>query len=90
MRLTTSSAVRGGSGKSCQHVTPSIKRLEPPAPSIKRVVPPETLDECRESAAAYDLRHSVRLIPLYIGVYFVAVVLGWGLTAVVIAAWFRP
>ena len=59
----------------------------------KRLAPPETPDECRQSDAvdaAYDVRHSVRSVSLCVGVYFVAVVLGWCLSAVVVAAWFRP
>jgi hypothetical protein len=80
VRLSTSSLVGGGSGKP----------VHASAPSVKRLAPPETPAECQQCDEGYAESHSLRLIPLYIGVYFVAVVLGWACMAVVVAAWFRP
>lgn len=80
MRLTISSLLRGASGKP-SHAS---------APSVNRLAPPETPAECQQCDEAYDVRHSVRAVSLCVGVYFVAVVLGWCLSAVVVATWFRP
>ena len=80
MRLTISSLLRGASGKPSHASVPRVKRL----------APPETPAECQQCDEGYAESHSLRLIPLYIGVYFVAVVLGWACMAVVVATWFRP
>lgn len=79
MRLAQYSATTQAVSKPCDHEIPLISHHDPSA----------CADGCRQKSADPAERHRARALATYMGVYLVAVVLGWGLVGVALAVW-RP
>jgi hypothetical protein len=92
VRLTRYSGIDASSGKPRNEKNEEGMLLASTADEQgTRLASPETPDDCQQCRANYDVRRSVRSVALCMGIYVCTAVIGWSITAVVVAQWFgRP